>query len=49
MRIDKITDNGQHNLLKKNVFNAWETLYNEQKEKNPFPTASARRGLQEAV
>ena len=24
--------------LKKNVFEAWEILYNEQKEKNPFPT-----------
>jgi hypothetical protein len=28
----------QHTLLKQRVFNAWETLYQEQQEKNPFPT-----------
>ncbi len=34
--IDKIRE--QQELLKKGVFAAWETLYSEQKEKNPFPT-----------
>jgi hypothetical protein len=29
----------QHEQLKRNVFGAWEILYKEQKEKNPFPTA----------
>lgn len=34
--IDKIRE--QQDQLKKGVFAAWETLYTEQKEKNPFPT-----------
>ncbi|MBN1394315.1 MAG: hypothetical protein JW959_04780 [Pirellulales bacterium] len=28
----------KHEALKKNVYDAWENLYREQKEKNPFPT-----------
>jgi hypothetical protein len=34
--IDKV--HAQHDDLKRNIFAAWETLYKEQKEKNPFPT-----------
>ncbi len=34
--IDEI--NKRHTALKKVVFDAWESLYSEQKEKNPFPT-----------
>lgn len=30
--------NEQHALLKKGVFEAWKTLYSEQKKNNPFPT-----------
>ncbi len=33
--IDKIGQ--QHESLKRSVFDAWEVLYREQKEKNPFP------------
>jgi hypothetical protein len=35
--IDKI-DKDLHKSLKENVLHAWQTLYSEQQDKNPFPT-----------
>jgi hypothetical protein len=44
-QIDKISKE-QHKALRENVLAAWQTLYDEQQEKNPFPTEVLGEGFE---
>jgi hypothetical protein len=43
--IDKI-DKDLHKSLRENVFNAWQALYSEQQDKNPFPADLLGEGFE---